>query len=147
MTAQPPSQNQNQNQNQALNQAQAQIDMVTAYFTAVDAEDLPAILALLTPDCRFSVETHGVRLRGTDEITAMFSRLWSNHRAVRHHRFTFVPDPARGRIATQFKVENTELDGRLTRKSNCNFFEIDGDRFSAIAVYMAGPNTLDTGAA
>lgn len=73
----------------------------------------------------------------------MFRRLWANHRAVRHHGFVHVPDPAGGRIASRFKVENTEHDGAVTRKSNCNFFEIADGRFQTVAVYMAGVNTLE----
>ncbi|MDJ1018075.1 MAG: nuclear transport factor 2 family protein [Paracoccaceae bacterium] len=122
---------------------QEQVALVQNYFAAVDAEDLPALLSILTETCVFTVETHGVRLEGHDAIAAMFKRLWDNHKAVRHHQFVHVPDPVDGRIASRFQVENTEKDGSLTRKSNCNFFEFDGERFSAVAVYMAGPNTLD----
>ena len=120
-----------------------QIALVEAYFAAVDGEHLAGILDTLTRDCVFTVETHGVTLTGTDEITAMFHRLWSNHRAVRHYEFRFVPDPSGGRIAAQFRVENTEQDGSLTHKSNCNVFDIRDGRFSRIAVYMTGANTLN----
>jgi len=119
-----------------------QIALVERYFAAVDGEDLPALLALLTETCVFTVETHGVRLQGHDAIAAMFHRLWANHAAVKHHRFTHVPDPEGGRIASRFAVENTEHDGTLTHKSNCNFFTLDGACLCAVAVYMAGPNTL-----
>ncbi len=124
--------------------ADEQIALVERYFAAVDGEDLPALLATLDHACVFTVETHGVRLEGHDAIAGMFRRLWNDHRAVKHHRFTHVPAPTSGRIASRFTVENTEHDGALTHKSNCNFFEIaDGARrFSAIAVYMAGANTL-----
>lgn len=123
--------------------SEEQIALVVRYFAAVDAEDLPTLLEILCKDCVFTVETHGVRLEGHAEISGMFSRLWQSHTAVRHHEFTHVPDPAGRRIASRFQVDNTELEGRVTRKSNCNFFEIDGSVFSAVAVYMAGPNTLD----
>ena len=123
--------------------ADQQIALVKRYFAAVDGEDLEAALATLTDDCVFSVETHGVVLTGHAEIAGMFRRLWSNHRAVRHVDFRFVPDPSGHRIAAQFQVENTELDGSLTHKSNCNVFDLDGNRFSRVAVYMSGPNTLD----
>jgi ketosteroid isomerase-like protein len=122
---------------------QAQIDLVRRYFAAVDGEDIDALLATLTEDCVFTVETHGVHLQGAQAITGMFRRLWDSHAAVLHHKFTFVPDPEDGRIAARFEVDNTEHDGSHTLKSNCNFFEIDGDRFKAIAVYMTGSNTLD----
>ena len=121
---------------------EGQIALVERYFAAVDGEDLPALLATLTETCVFTVETHGVRLQGHDAIAEMFRRLWADHAAVKHHAFTHVPDPEGGRIAARFTVENTEHDGSLTRKSNCNFFTLDGARFSAVAVYMAGPNTL-----
>lgn len=121
----------------------AQIALVQRYFKAVDTEDLPAILDTLSGDCVFTVETHGVRLEGREAISNMFRRLWANHRAVRHHAFVCVTDPEHARVAARFQVENTETDGSLTRKSNCNFFEMRDGRFSAIAVYMAGQNTLD----
>ncbi|NNL18469.1 MAG: nuclear transport factor 2 family protein [Boseongicola sp.] len=123
--------------------AEQQIELVEAYFSAVDGEDLPRVLGMLTKDCVFTVETHGVELRGHEEIADMFRRLWTGHRAVLHEDFIHVPDPESGRIASRFKVVNTELDGRLAYKSNCNFFEIDGELFDRVAVYMAGKNTLD----
>ena len=118
------------------------VALVERYFAAVDGEDEAALLATLTPDCVFTVETHGVRLTGHEEIAGMFRRLWADHAAVLHHRFVHVPDPGTGRIASRFAVENREHDGSLTRKSNCNFFEADGSRFTAVAVYMTGANTL-----
>lgn len=123
--------------------AKQQIGLVEAYFAAVDAEDLPGVLATLALTCVLTVETHGVRLQGHQEITSMFRRLWANHRGVRHHAFVHVPDPQGGRIASRFKVENTEMDGQLTHKSNCNFFEIRDGKFETVAVYMAGVNTLN----
>lgn len=119
------------------------IALVRAYFTAVDAEDMAGVLATLTPDCRFTVETHGVALGSRAEIEAMFARLWRNHRQVRHHDFTFVADPGADRIAAQFQVENRLPDGTVVRKSNCNFFHLRDGRFTEINVYMAGENTLN----
>ena len=123
------------------------IELVRTYFAAVDSEDMEGVLATLTQDCRFSVETHGVALSGHAEICGMFRRLWDNHAAVLHDRFTFVPSAGTGRIAAQFRVVNTGKDGRRTCKSNCNVFTVREDRFSAVAVYMAGENTLDRAAA
>ena len=123
--------------------ADDQIALVIRYFQAVDTEDLEGVLATLTPACRFTVETHGVILTGTDQITAMFHRLWANHKAVKHHGFRFVTDPLGLRVAAQFQVENTEQDGSVTYKSNCNVFDIENGQFSQIAVYMTGENTLD----
>ncbi len=119
------------------------IGLVQTYFAAVDAERMDGVLATLTPDCRFSVETHGVVLNGHEEIRSMFERLWNNHAVVRHDQFTFVPSTVTGRIAAQFQVTNTAADGSKSHKSNCNFFTVRHGRFSAVAVYMAGANTLD----
>ena len=120
-----------------------QIALVERYFAGVDHEDIAAVLATLHDDCLFTVETHGVALSGHGEISGMLRRLWSNHRKVRHYSFVHVPNTSTGRIASRFKVENTEMDGHITHKSNCNFFEIADGKFSSVAVYMAGPNTLD----
>ena len=119
-----------------------QISLVKRYFDAVDGEDIKGLLNTLAPDCVFTVETHGVRLNGHDEISGMFTRLWADHAAVLHHEFTHVPDPQTGRIASRFTVQNTEHDGSLTHKSNCNFFEIAEGRFASVRVYMTGQNTL-----
>ena len=110
-----------------------------------NAKDLSGVLATLSHDCLFTVETHGVRLTGHAEITGMFSRLWANHVAVLHDGFAFVPSAAAGRIAAQFQVTNTLPGGRKVHKSNCNFFHVRDGVFNQVAVYMAGENTLTGG--
>lgn len=117
--------------------------LVERYFGAVDGEDFDTLRAVLTENCVFSVETHGVELHGIGAIDGMFRKLWADHASVEHKDFTHVPDADDGRVASRFTVVNTEHDGSLTYKSNCNFFETDGDRFNRVAVYMAGPNTLE----
>jgi len=118
------------------------IKLVERYFSAVDAEDFPELRSTLRNDCIFSVETHGVVLEGVPEIAGMFERLWSGHTSVQHKDFSHVVDLSQDWVASQFKVVNTELDGALTHKSNCNFFEVRANQFSRIKVYMAGTNTL-----
>lgn len=118
------------------------VGLVMRYFGAVDGEDFETLRGTLTHDCVFTVETHGVELVGIDAIAGMFEKLWADHAAVQHKDFTHVPASEEGRIASRFTVVNTEHDGSLTYKSNCNFFEVSGDRFSRVAVYMAGANTL-----
>lgn len=120
------------------------IDLVKRYFNGVDNEDIAAVSATLTDDCVFTVETHGVRLQGSEEIKGMFMRLWDSHASVRHQEFVYVPDPKDDRIAVRFAVVNTHHDGSQTHKSNCNFFEIRDGCFVRVAVYMAGENTLNT---
>jgi ketosteroid isomerase-like protein len=119
------------------------VALVERYFGAVDGEDFDTLRAVLTEDCVFSVETHGVQLHGIEAIDGMFQKLWADHASVQHKDFTHVPDAADGRVASRFTVVNTEHDGSLTHKSNCNFFELDGARFNRVVVYMAGPNTLE----
>ncbi len=121
------------------------IALVERYFSAVDGGDFGAVAATLTPDCVFSVETHGVELNGLDDIKPMFDKLWADHAAVRHQDFVHVPAPGDSRIATRFQVVNTHHDGTLVHKSNCNFFEVQDGKFSRVSVYMAGPNTLEGG--
>ena len=119
------------------------IELVQKYFAAVDGEEFDTIAATLSVDCRFSVETHNVMLAGIDQIEVMFRRLWADHVAVRHSDFQYVPAPAAGVIAVRFAVTNTLRDGTLIHKSNCNFFDVTGFRFTRVAVYMAGDNTLE----
>ena len=119
------------------------INLTKRYFDAVDGENFNALSKTLTDDCVFTVETHGVRLSGREELQGMFQRLWRNHSAVLHRKFVYVVAPENQLIATQFQVVNTRHDGRKVQKSNCNFFKVREGRFCNIAVYMAGENTLD----
>lgn len=121
------------------------IALVEKYFGAVDGEKFDVLAGVLAADCVFSVETHGIELTGIEAIEGMFRKLWADHKAVQHKDFTHVPDEQSGRIASRFTVVNTEHDGSLTYKSNCNFFEVRGGQFSKVAVYMAGANTLHEG--
>jgi len=121
------------------------IELVERYFAAVDGERFDLLQQLLTPDCVFSVKTHNIELIGITAIEGMFRRLWANHATVAHNDFSHVVATDDGRIASQFTVINTELDGSRTYKSNCNFFVTKGSRFSSISVYMAGENTLHAG--
>ena len=118
------------------------IALVREYFAGVDGEDADRVLATLTDDCRFTVETHGVELAGHEAIRGMFERLWRGHSAVKHDAFTYVPAAGQDRIAAQFRVTNTLSDGSLVYKSNCNFFHLREGRFDSVAIYMAGENTL-----
>ena len=117
--------------------------LVLRYFSGVDNQDISLILQTLVPDCIFSVETHGVRLQGHQEITTMFERLWSHHASVLHDQFHFAEDNTTSIIAVRFQVTNQLHDGSTVHKSNCNFFTVKDGLFTEVRVYMAGENTLD----
>ena len=116
---------------------------VINYFKGVDTQDIQLILSTLTSDCYFSVETHGVSISGSEEISQMFERLWANHEWVKHDQFEWVICESEKSIAVRFQVTNKLLNGQLVHKSNCNFFNCKQDLFSEVRVYMAGENTLD----
>ena len=118
-------------------------EMVLKYFRGVDDEDIDLIFETLSEDCLFNVETHGVSLKGHDQISGMFERLWSHHAWVKHDQFHFVEDPSGKDIAVRFQVTNQLHDGRHVYKSNCNFFTLKDGKFTEVRVYMTGENTLD----
>ncbi|MEO1599292.1 MAG: nuclear transport factor 2 family protein [Pseudomonadota bacterium] len=123
-------------------QTEALCALVERYFRGVDHREIDTILGTLTEDCRFTVETHRVEVIGHTAIRAMFERLWQGHTRVLHDQFVHIPCPERGLIASQFQVTNWLPDGTTAHKSNANVFRVEGERFSAIAVYMSGENTL-----
>ena len=118
-------------------------ELVLDYFKGVDEENIDAILEILTEDCVFSIETHGIKLVGHKEIISMFKRLWKNHKSVEHKEFYFVKDPIGNQIAVRFQVKNVLRDDQIISKSNCNFFTLKDGIFSEVRVYMAGENTLN----
>ena len=117
--------------------------LVLKYFKGVDEENISSVLDTLTKDCVFSIETHGIKLNGHDEITSMFKRLWKNHASVEHKDFYFVRDAVESQIAVRFQVRNVLYNNQIVSKSNCNFFTLKDGIFSEVRVYMAGENTLN----
>ena len=118
-------------------------NLVLKYFKGVDEENISSVLDTLTEDCVFSIETHGIKLVGHDEITSMFKRLWKNHASVEHKDFYFVKDAMKNQVAVRFQVINILRNNQIISKSNCNFFTIKDGIFSEVRVYMAGENTLN----
>ena len=118
-------------------------NLVLKYFKGVDEENISSVLDTLTEDCVFSIETHGIKLVGHDEITSMFKRLWKNHASVEHKDFYFVKDAVKNQVAVRFQVINILHNDQIISKSNCNFFTLKDGIFSEVRVYMAGENTLN----
>ena len=118
-------------------------NLVLKYFKGVDEENISSVLDTLTEDCVFSIETHGIKLDGHDEITSMFKRLWKNHASVEHKDFYFVKDAMKNQVAVRFQVINILHNDQIISKSNCNFFTLKDGIFSEVRVYMAGENTLN----
>ena len=118
-------------------------NLVLKYFKAVDEENISSVLDTLTEDCVFSIETHGIKLVGHDEITSMFKRLWKNHASVELKDFYFVKDAMKNQVAVRFQVINILHNNQIISKSNCNFFTLKDGIFSEVRVYMAGENTLN----
>ena len=116
-------------------------NLVLKYFKGVDEENISSVLDTLTEDCVFSIETHGIKLVGHDEITSMFKRLWKNHASVEHKDFYFVKDAMKNQVAVRFQVINILHNDQIISKSNCNFFTLKDGIFSEVRVYMAGENT------
>jgi hypothetical protein len=118
-------------------------NLVLKYFKGVDEENISSVLDTLTEDCVFSIETHGIKLVGHDEITSMFKRLWKNHASVEHKDFYFVKDAMKNQVAVRFQVINILHNDQIISKSNSNFFTLKDGIFSEVRVYMAGENTLN----
>jgi hypothetical protein len=116
--------------------------MVETYFRGVDQRDRDMILSVMTPDCRFHVETHGDGVVGHQAIGAMFDHIWKSPGSVVHDTFVHTIDPVAGRIASQFRVIYNRADGSVLVKSNANVFTLRGTLFSDVAVYMTGENRL-----
>ena len=102
-----------------------------------------ALEAVLTPDCRFSIETHGILHDGRAAIVDLFATRWRGHIRARHHDFTHTPSAASGRIASQFTVTYSG-EGAAAPKSNANVFTVKNGLISRVQVYMSGENTIRT---
>jgi len=112
------------------------------YFGAVDRMDLAATLACFAPEARFTIATFDTLYEGRDTgIRAMFERLYARYAGVWHGDFDHVVQ-APDRIASRFRVENRTFDQQTLVKYNCNFFQLQGEVFVEVFVYMSGDNSL-----
>ena len=121
--------------------------LINAYFRGVDEKDINGVLGTLQIDCLFSIETHGIKLQGHNQISEMLHRLWENHQWVLHDQFHYVEDASALEVAVRFQVTNKLRSNQVVFKSNCNFFTVKENKFSHIRVYMAGENTLNVNVA
>ena len=96
--------------------------MLTDYFHFEYSESLTSILQLMTVDCSFYVETHGVKLQGLNQVSTMLQRLWDKHAWVKYDQSQWVEGRLDQDIAVRFNATNKLQDGTLVNKSNCNFF-------------------------
>lgn len=113
------------------------------YFTALDARDPDALADTLAKDCILTIETHGIAYEGRDAIRALFATRWEGPLRAVHHDFTQSPSSSTGRIASQYTVTYSG-PGASEPKSNANVFAMKDGLITAIAVYMAGANTIKT---
>lgn len=115
---------------------------VERYFAAVDAGDVAAIAALLTPGAQFAVMTGGVRYRGRRAIERMFVDRFAQRARGWHGDFTHAADPAGQVCATRFRVHSVDRDGTVFKRRNINFFEFRDGRIHRIQIWMDGASML-----
>ena len=123
--------------------AETMIETIDRYFDAVDAGDIEATLAVMTPDCTLCVITDNATHSGRDTgIRQMFERRLQNVKTAWHGNRRHIADPAAGIATTRFDVRRTATDGKKRVMDNINFFEFQGDRLHRISIWMSGENTL-----
>ena len=112
----------------------------TSYFEAVDAKNLPAVLAHFAPNATITVQTARFTLTGFEEIHNMFSDYLSGsgQEEFKHVVTSTVVDEERGKVATELDYYNEK--GVM---HNCNFFEVDEDgKFTRVVIWMEGESPL-----
>ncbi len=118
------------------------VAMSTAYFAAVDAMDVQSLRDLLTPDCVFIIESHGITYDGRDAIVGLFTTRWKNPVVTsKHGGFAHVADTQTYSVASTFTARYFGPNAPEP-KSNANVFSLRDDRIAKIQVYMSGENTV-----
>ncbi|CAH1649570.1 MULTISPECIES: nuclear transport factor 2 family protein [unclassified Chelatococcus] len=119
------------------------IALLEHYFRRVDGKDMDGLMAILTEDCRFRIETDQLDHIGRDVgVRAMFERLFSRYATIWHGNFSWVFDAEAQRIACQLDVINTEPCGREHHKHNASFYHLKDGKIAFAGIYMSGTNAL-----
>jgi hypothetical protein len=113
-----------------------------SYFSAVDAYDLPAVLAYFAEDATLTVQTAGVTFTGHDEIGRMFTDFFADWDSMVHDITNLVVDPVGSKVSTE-QIVDLNRNG-TTKMHNCNFFDVNPDgRFARVIIWMDGTNPLN----
>jgi len=122
------------------------------YFSAVMAEDLPAIQAVFTDDARVTIY-HGdspqrrfrvAPFAGEESLADFYGHIWRNYR-VHFGDFTYIADPEAGACSAIFVPTLTPKPGcvhaglGVLTLRNSNFFWFRGGLICDTVIYYANP--------
>ncbi len=113
-----------------------------AYFFNVDNKNLEPAVACFAEDAEIHVQSAHVSHVGHDQIRRMFKDFMTATKIIYHGDFSHVVDVESQWIASQFVARNDYDDGRHVEMRNCNFFQIEDDRFKRVTIYMTDENPL-----
>ena len=113
-----------------------------AYFANVDGKNLESAVACFAEDAELRIQSAHVSHVGHDQIRRMFRDFMAGTRIIYHGDFSHVVDVENQWIASQFVARNDYDDGRHVEMRNCNFFQIEDDRFKRVTIYMTDENPL-----
>ena len=112
-----------------------------SYFRAVDAYDLPSVLAHFAEDATLTVQSARVTFTGHDEIGRMFTDFFGDWDSMVHEITNIVVDPAASKVSTEQLVDLNR--NGTTKMHNCNFFDVNAEgKFSRVIIWMDGTNPL-----
>ena len=113
-----------------------------SYFRAVDAYDLPAVLAHFREDATLTVQSSRVTFSGHEEIGRMFTDFFNDWDSMVHEITNIVVDPIGSKVSTEQLVDLNR--NGTTKMHNCNFFDVGPDgRFTRVIIWMDGTNPLN----
>ena len=114
------------------------IKIIETYFGCADRCDVPGTLATMAPDVTMEYLTDNRRYAGRD--TGLKTYLESRAALVQkswHGDFVHAADPARGLVATRFKVRRTDKGLAERFGDNINLFQFEGRLIKRISVWRS----------
>lgn len=115
---------------------------IDAYFANVDRKNMDGVLACCHDDCSVTIQTAPITHNGVDGIRKMFETLFSSYEHIWHGDFDVTADEVNQTVSARFNVLLRDAAGQETRLSNCNFWYVEGGKFSRYYVFMSGTNVL-----
>ncbi len=115
------------------------IAAIEEYYRRLDAKDLDGLMALLTPDVHYSIETEQLNYRGRDgAVRDMFARLYKTYDTVWHGNYRWAVDTETGVVGVQLEVINTDLSGAPHNNHNSSFFHLKDGKVARVDIYIGG---------
>ena len=118
------------------------IEVVEAYFAALDDRRIDDVLTYFNEDAVFTIQSAFITCNGHQGIKEMFGQFLDTYEKIVHTEFEHIVDPVAEAISSRFRVELDDRQGAHETKRSVNHWYFKDGKFQRVYVWISGDNVL-----